>query len=59
MLREIREQTVRAVQELCELAGLEVKRLVRVREGGLRLNGLKTGKWRKLTKKEADKVFEK
>lgn len=23
MLREIREQTVRAVQELCELAGLE------------------------------------
>ena len=55
----IHEGRNRQIRRMCELAGLQVKRLIRVREGGLVLGGLKTGKWRKLTKKKADKVFEK
>jgi len=42
----------RQVRRMCALAGLEVKRLVRVREGPLRLDGLKPGQWRFLTDNE-------
>lgn len=39
----------RQVRRMCALAGLEVTRLVRVREGSLLLGSLPRGKWRRLT----------
>ena len=39
----------RQVRRMCALAGLEVTRLVRVREGDLLLGDLPKGKWRRLT----------
>lgn len=42
----------RQVRRMCAAAGLTVKRLRRVREGGLRLDGLKPGQWRFLTAEE-------
>lgn len=42
----------RQVRRMCALAGLEVRRLVRVREGDLCLDGLKPGQWRFLTSEE-------
>ena len=42
----------RQVRRMCAAAGLTVKRLRRVREGELRLEGLKPGKWRLLTAEE-------
>lgn len=39
----------RQVRRMCALAGLEVQRLVRVREGELLLGSLPKGKWRRLT----------
>jgi 23S rRNA pseudouridine2605 synthase len=40
------------VRNMCANAGLEVKRLIRVSEGGLTIKGLRTGKWRRLTEDE-------
>ncbi|MBR4702282.1 MAG: rRNA pseudouridine synthase [Oscillospiraceae bacterium] len=40
------------VRNLCAAAGLEVKRLIRVSEGGLALGDLRTGCWRELTEEE-------
>ncbi len=40
------------VRNLCAAAGLDVKRLIRVSEGGLGLGDLRTGCWRELTEKE-------
>ena len=37
---------------MCAAAGLTVKRLQRVREGSLRLGGLRPGQWRPLTAAE-------
>lgn len=42
----------RQIRRMCALAGLEVRRLVRIREGELRLEGLRPGKWRFLTPAE-------
>lgn len=42
----------RQVRRMCAQAGLEVMRLIRVREGPLRLDGLKSGQWRFLTEEE-------
>lgn len=42
----------RQVRRMCALAELEVRRLVRVREGALRLEGLAPGRWRFLTPAE-------
>lgn len=42
----------RQIRRMCAAAGLEVTRLCRVAEGGLRLGGLPPGKWRYLTKEE-------
>lgn len=42
----------RQVRRMCALAGLRVHRLQRVREGGLELGSLASGKWRKLTVEE-------
>ena len=40
------------VRNLCAAAGLEVKRLIRLAEGGLLLGDLRTGCWRELTEEE-------
>lgn len=48
----IHEGRNRQVRRMCALAGLEVRRLIRVREGGLRLGNLPSRKWRKLTAAE-------
>lgn len=42
----------RQVRRMCAAAGLAVERLRRVREGPLRLGGLKAGQWRPLTAAE-------
>ena len=42
----------RQVRRMCAAAGLTVKRLRRVREGALRLGGLRPGQWRFLTEEE-------
>lgn len=47
----------RQVRRMCALAGLEVKRLCRVREGRLCLKGLDSGKWRLLTPKEVRELL--
>ena len=44
----------RQVRRMCAAAGLTVQRLIRVREGGLRLGGLKAGAWRFLKSQELD-----
>ena len=44
----------RQIRRMCAAAGLEVTRLCRVAEGGLRLGGLPPGKWRYLTQEELD-----
>ncbi len=46
----------RQVRRMCALAGLEVKRLVRVREGELPLGALPRGKWRHLTPDEVARL---
>ena len=56
-LRAILEITVtegrkHLVRNLCAAAGLEVKRLIRLAEGGLLLGDLRTGCWRELTEEE-------
>ena len=48
----IHEGRNRQVRRMCALAGLEVKRLKRVREGGLALGRLRPGEWRRLTPQE-------
>ena len=42
----------REVRNMCAAAGLQVERLVRIRQGELTLDGLPAGKWRRLTEKE-------
>lgn len=42
----------RQVRRMCSAAGLKVERLQRVREGEVRLGGLRPGKWRELTVSE-------
>lgn len=42
----------RQIRRMCAAAGLTVKRLIRVREGGLQLGELKSGCWRYLTAEE-------
>jgi len=46
----------RQVRRMCALAGLEVQRLVRVREGDLLLGSLPRGKWRRLTSQEVSRL---
>lgn len=42
----------RQIRRMCAQAGLSVKRLLRVREGNLRLKGLAPGQWRYLSEAE-------
>lgn len=46
----------RQIRRMCAAAGLEVTRLCRVAEGGLRLGGLPPGKWRYLTEEELELI---
>lgn len=48
----IHEGRNRQVRKMCDMVGLKVKRLLRVREGGLELGELKSGAWRHLTDSE-------
>lgn len=48
----IHEGRNRQVRRMCAIAGMQVKRLVRVKEGSLSLGDLPVGKWRYLTKEE-------
>jgi len=48
----IHEGRNRQVRRMCQAAGLEVARLVRIAEGGLRLGDLKSGTWRYLEPRE-------
>ena len=45
------------VRNLCAAAGLSVKRLIRISEGGLSLGDLRTGCWRMLTESEVKKLM--
>lgn len=48
----IHEGRNRQIRRMCAIAGMEVQRLKRIREGGLSLGQLPLGKWRYLTKEE-------
>ncbi len=48
----IHEGRNRQIRRMCQLAGLDVLRLCRVREGAVSLGNLPTGKWRYLTEAE-------
>lgn len=48
----IHEGRNRQVRRMCAIAGMQVVRLVRVREGQLRLGKLESGKWRLLSENE-------
>ena len=52
----IHEGRNRQVRRMCEIAGMHVTRLKRVKEGGLELGDLPKGKWRYLTKDEISKL---
>ena len=52
----IHEGRNRQVRRMCELAGMHVTRLKRVREGKLELGDLPKGKWRYLTSDEVEKM---
>lgn len=53
----IHEGRNRQVRRMCELAGMHVTRLKRVREGKLELGDLPKGKWRYLTTDEVEKMI--
>ena len=53
----IRQGLNRQVRRMCALAGLRVERLVRVREGSLRLGDLPRGQWRRLTPEEREALL--
>jgi len=52
----IHEGRNRQVRRMCELAGMDVTRLVRVSEGPLKLDNLKSGAWRYLTAGEVEQL---
>ena len=52
LLVTIHEGRNRQVRRMCSNAGMDVKRLVRISEGSLRLGQLPSGKWRHLTAEE-------
>ena len=48
----IHEGRNRQVRRMCAIAGMQVYKLVRIREGNLSLGSLESGQWRYLTKEE-------
>jgi len=53
----LREGRNRQIRKMCELAGLRIHRLVRVRIGNLRLTGLRPGQWRDLNASEIKRLL--
>lgn len=53
----IHEGKNRQIRRMCQLAGLRVLRLKRVREGAVSLGGLRSGAWRHLTEEEISALF--
>lgn len=53
----IHEGRNRQVRRMCDQAGLTVKALRRVREGGVQLGGLKLRQWRHLTEEEISALY--
>ena len=54
----IHEGRNRQVRRMCAIAGMQVKRLVRVQQGELELGDLPVGKWRHLTEEECQLQFQ-
>ncbi len=54
LLVTIHEGRNRQVRRMCAAAGMQVRRLIRIREGSLELGSLPPGKWRYLTAEEVD-----
>ena len=52
----IHEGRNRQVRRMCDLAGMQVTRLIRVSEGVLNLGTLPSGKWRYLTMREVEQL---
>ena len=52
LLVTIHEGRNRQVRRMCAMAGMEVRRLIRISEGSLSLGNLEKGKWRHLTPEE-------
>ena len=52
----IHEGRYHQVRRMCEIAGMQVTRLRRIREGSLLLGDLPKGKWRYLTREELEKM---
>ncbi len=52
----IHEGRNRQVRRMCAIAGMKVKRLIRVAEGSVKLDSLECGKWRYLTDEEIRKL---
>ena len=52
----IHEGRYRQVRRMCEIAGMNVTRLRRIREGSLLLGDLPKGKWRYLNRDEVDRL---
>lgn len=48
----------RQIRRMCEKVGLSVRRLMRVKIGGLGLDGLRPGAWRELSLSEIQKLLE-
>ena len=59
MLITIHEGRNRQVRRMCARAGMQVKRLVRIQEGCLRLGDLPCGKWRYLREEEYNSLAQK
>lgn len=52
----IHEGRNRQIRRMCQMAGMQVTRLKRIREGQLELGSLPLGKWRYLTEEEQKKI---
>ena len=52
----IHEGRNRQVRRMCDLAGMNVTRLIRMSEGALQLGNLQLGKWRYLTAAEVERL---
>ena len=52
----IHEGRNRQIRRMCQMAGMRVTRLKRIKEGSLELGDLPVGKWRYLTPEEWGKI---